>query len=224
MAAEKTVHTVPPYLAYATFKNYIATLKTAMPNRIERGILRNMSGVNQTLLLNALRYFNLIAHDGQPTERLSRLRSAEGADRQKQFTELLRTAYPTFFSQGFNLQGATPREMEERFEKLGVSGDTTRKAITFFVLAAQDAGIPVSPYLKKSARSKRNGTAQPRKSTASNNADMRRRENPLAQSGAGSLRAELVAKFPTLDPAWPDDVKAKWFDAFQQLMERVGEK
>jgi hypothetical protein len=31
----------------------------------------------------------------------------------------------------------------------------------------------------------------------------------------------LLAKFPTLDPAWPDDVKSKWFDAFQQLMERI---
>jgi hypothetical protein len=28
----------------------------------------------------------------------------------------------------------------------------------------------------------------------------------------------LLSKFPELDPAWPDDVKAKWFDSFKELM------
>jgi hypothetical protein len=28
----------------------------------------------------------------------------------------------------------------------------------------------------------------------------------------------LLSKFPTFDPAWPDDVKSKWFNAFDKLM------
>ena len=28
----------------------------------------------------------------------------------------------------------------------------------------------------------------------------------------------LLSKFPSFNPAWPDDVKIKWFDAFGTLM------
>jgi hypothetical protein len=34
---------------------------------------------------------------------------------------------------------------------------------------------------------------------------------------------ELLSKFPALDPAWPDDVKAKWFEAFDRLMNSIQE-
>jgi len=30
----------------------------------------------------------------------------------------------------------------------------------------------------------------------------------------------LLAKFPNFDPAWPDEVKEKWFTAFNELMQR----
>ena len=33
---------------------------------------------------------------------------------------------------------------------------------------------------------------------------------------------QLLAKFPQFDPAWPDDVKSKWFDAFDRLMKGSG--
>jgi len=31
----------------------------------------------------------------------------------------------------------------------------------------------------------------------------------------------LLTKFPTFDPDWSDDVKLKWFTAFDELMRRV---
>jgi hypothetical protein len=34
----------------------------------------------------------------------------------------------------------------------------------------------------------------------------------------------LMSKFPTFDPSWPDDVKAKWFDAFKQMMDTMKER
>ena len=30
----------------------------------------------------------------------------------------------------------------------------------------------------------------------------------------------VLAKFPTFDPAWSDDVKLKWFEAFDTLLKR----
>ena len=28
----------------------------------------------------------------------------------------------------------------------------------------------------------------------------------------------LLSKFPSFDPSWPDDVKAKWFEGFDRLL------
>ena len=30
----------------------------------------------------------------------------------------------------------------------------------------------------------------------------------------------VLAKFPSFDPAWPDDVKARWFEAFDTLLKK----
>lgn len=52
-----------------------------------------------------------------------------------------------------------------------------------------------------------------------------------ATGGAGSQNSStataawselLLAKFPQFDPAWTDDVKLKWFDAFDRLMKGRG--
>jgi hypothetical protein len=30
----------------------------------------------------------------------------------------------------------------------------------------------------------------------------------------------VLDKFPTFDPSWPDDVKSKWFEAFNTLLKK----
>jgi hypothetical protein len=29
---------------------------------------------------------------------------------------------------------------------------------------------------------------------------------------------QLLGKFPSFDPGWPDDIKKKWFEGFDRLM------
>lgn len=41
-------------------------------------------------------------------------------------------------------------------------------------------------------------------------------------AGAATWADLLLAKFPEFDPAWTDDVKLKWFDAFDRLMKGRG--
>jgi hypothetical protein len=38
----------------------------------------------------------------------------------------------------------------------------------------------------------------------------------------GGLVEMLLSKFPQFDPAWPDEVKLKWFDAFDRLLKGRG--
>jgi len=158
---------LPPYIAYRSFRNWLASRKIGLPDKVDRSILGNLSGVVQSQLLSTLRFLRLISPEGSTSEELQRLVRSEGAEHQKVFSEVLRTAYGFLFSSDLNLLRATPAQLAEAFGKQGVSGDTTRKAVLFFLLAAKDAGIQVSPDLR--APKAMRGTTQ-RKRTSRPNA------------------------------------------------------
>ena len=140
----------PPYLPYRTFKNYLEGLRASgVPAKIDRSVLRNRSGTEQTMLLNTLQYLGLTGSDGTPNYTLADLVSqAEESVRRKVLSDLLTSRYSFLFGSDFNLQTATPAMIHDAFDKAGLSGDTTRKAVAFFLTAAQDAQIPISPFLK----------------------------------------------------------------------------
>lgn len=145
---EKTEKVSPPYLPYRTLRNFLDSLRVGIPGKIDRSVLKNLSGSAQSMLIGALRYFELISQEGKPTHTLERLVQAEGADRQKLLQELLKHHYSFIFNDGINLQNATPKMLQEAFTNAGISGDTTRKAIAFFLSAAKDSGMTLSSYLK----------------------------------------------------------------------------
>lgn len=150
MANEKQDRLIPPpYLPYRTFRGYVEGLKEAgIPAKIDRSVLRNRSGTEQTMLLNALQYLGLITNDGTPTPALTQLVAADGEEHQKVLRDLLTMRYMFLFADGFNLENATPAMVQDAFRNAGVTGDTIRKAMAFFLAAAQEAQIPLSSYLK----------------------------------------------------------------------------
>ncbi|MCH7922481.1 MAG: DUF5343 domain-containing protein [Nitrospinae bacterium] len=217
---------VPPYLPYKTFKNFIEGLRVAMPGRIDRSLMGTMSGAMQSQVLKALEYLDLVSPHGLPSERLNRLVNSEGPDRQKVLREILLKGYPFLFEEGFNLQTATARQLEEQFSESGVSGDTIRKSIAFFLAAAKDADLTLSPFVAKKSRGVRKGSQRARKPASIKTADSNRFEESAKpyQTEQVSWTQLLLSKFPSFDPAWPDDVKSKWFDAFGELMKRGEEQ
>ena len=218
MAIEDTDKLLPPYVPYRTFSTFIEGLKVGGPARVDRSVMKTLSGANQSWLMGALKYLKLIADDGIPTDRLRQLVSSEGADRQKRLQDVARTAYAFLFRDGFHLQTATPRQLDEAFTKAGPSGDTVRRCVTFFVELAKDAGLPLSPHIEKSSLATR---AMPRRRRTNGNTAAEIQEQPIRTEVAKPLTELLLDKFPAFDTAWPDEVKAKWFTAFGDLMERT---
>lgn len=211
---------VPPYLPYKTFKNFLDGLKVAMPARIDRSIMGSMSGGAQKLLIAALKYLALTTTHDAPTEKLTRLVNSEGHEHQKVFRDIITTGYGFLFKDGFELLRSTPRQLDEQFEKTGVSGDTVRKCVAFFIAAAKDADIPLSPHITKAKRGPRPVNNKPKRpssvATEVSKAAEEEPGNAPAQLGWSQM---LLSKFPTFDPAWPPDVQAKWFDSFAKLMQ-----
>jgi hypothetical protein len=211
---------IPPYLSFKTFQSFIESLRVAIPSRIDRSVMSSMSGAVQAQLMSALRYLGLVSHNGITTDKLGRLVNSDGAERKKMMHELLMQAYPFLFHD-FDLQKATTRQIEEKFMDVGASGETVRKCFAFFVAAAKEAELPLSPHIKPVRQPRRPNQRLPRgPSTPSENVPPILERPPDTYLTWQQL---LLSKFPSFDPTWPDEVKTKWFEAFDQLMKQ-GEK
>lgn len=215
---------IPPYLPYKTLRNFVDSMKVAIPARIDRSLMRSMAGGLQSQLIAGLGYLNLInTVDGVPTERLTRLVHSEGADRQRVLKEILTAAYPFLFKDGFDLERTTALLLQERFSETGVTGDTMRKCIAFFMRVAKDAGIKLPGHLKKTPGRPRLSTTREKRKVPSPRETLPNSgfEDPSNPPGEDlSLEKLLLSKFPSFDPAWPDEVKTKWFEGFNRLMEQ----
>jgi hypothetical protein len=212
---------VPPYVPYRTFRNFVDSLKQAIPSRIDRSVMPSMSGALQGQLTAALKYLGLISDAGHPTSALSALVNSEGAERAKALRTVLVAAYPFLFDEAkFDLTAATPRLMQEQFEHAGAGGGTIAKCINFFLAAAKDADVMLSPHITNGR-----GTRGPwlRRISRATIEQVHGAMGPIAMNGDDvapplSWSQMLLSKFPSFDPAWPDEVKVKWFDGFHRLM------
>lgn len=215
---EKDTKPVPPYLAYKTLKNFLRSLSQGLPSRIDKTVMPSLSGGAQSQILHALKYLNLIEHSGAPTPALEPLVKAQGEEFQAQFALAMRASYPFLRDSAFNLQTTTAGQLDEQFGKLA-SGDTIRKCVTFFLSAAIDNGIPLSPYLKApKRRSSPNGKARKSRPASSAIDNSHAKDQPPPPPSL-SWQQMLLEKFPEFDPNWTTEVQAKWFEAFNKLMQ-----
>jgi hypothetical protein len=199
---------IPPYVPYRTFLTFLDSLRGGMPSHVDKSVLTSMSGAVQSWLKTSLRAMGLIDRAGVPQERLCALVTAEGQDRNRLLREIFESTYG-FLSKDVDLQSTTPARLEAAFVAAGASGDTVRKAVAFMLSLARDAGIELSPHLSKPGALPRPGRPPARKRAGG--------------EGTGLVPDHwvdrLVQKFPEFDPAWPDELKAKWFDGFDRLVD-----
>lgn len=143
----------PPYTAFQSLKNLMGTLKeNGLPGRVDRSLLSNFSGQVASQLLTALKFLGLIDGGGHPTDQLERLVKTHGTEDWPMAVErVLRTAYAPLFD--LNLGSASPSQFNDAFRRAyPVEGDTFRKCITFFLNAAREAAIPISPYIMQNKK------------------------------------------------------------------------
>jgi hypothetical protein len=214
---------IPPYAPYRSFRNYIDSLRQGIPSQIDRSVMRNMSGALQSQLSSTLRYLGLVSENGQPTDRLSRIVHSEGNERTTALRDIAKAAYPFLF-QGFDLKTATPKMLSDKFASMNASGGTIGKCVAFFISMAKDAEIPLAPHL---IVMRGNHTGRPRRFKTAEAPPSANGTDPAltpAEMSSVPWAQMLLSKFPSFDPSWPDEVKAKWFDGFHRLMRQGPEE
>lgn len=151
----------PPYLALKTFFGALDALREGVPKRIDRGIWRSQSGAVQGQIMLTLRFFGLVDESDAPKlPLLEQLAQADESGRKKLFKPLVEQSYRQIIDH--DLTKMTPSMLNEEMAKFGVSGDTLRKAVTFFLQAAKYLELPLSPFLADKTRS----SPRPRRKSA----------------------------------------------------------
>lgn len=235
-AAEGAAGRTPPYIAYKTWLTFLEDLKThGLPDQIDRSVLKRFAGGIASQLIMGIKSLGLITSDNKPTARLVELVEAYGTDDFKRpLTAMLRESYPWVFR--LDLTTATPSMFAEVFKtNTGAKGeDVLSKCRRFFIQAALAADIEIGKRLLAGGTGRApNGSGTKRKpkvaKTKEESAGGVGGESKGSPSGGGGgqsapLMEALLAKFPEFDPTWPDEIKAKWFEGFDQFMKGATSK
>jgi hypothetical protein len=222
MAKEPGHKRLPPYVSYRTFLNFVDRLQQGIPARVDRSYWSDrLSGSNGTQLMSALRFLGLIDANAIPSQKLRLLVTAKGVQKTELLRQITSDAFGFLLQGSFDTQTATYAQLDEVFQNnFELTESVRRKCVKFFVALASDAGITLSPFITKRLRSSpgSNGTKQTVKRKGAK--VIRNVAVPLDRNKVQSEMSwdkMLLAKFPTFDPTWSDEVKLGWLEAFDGL-------
>jgi hypothetical protein len=222
VTTEKARKHLPPYVSYRTFHNFIERLQQRIPSRIDRSYWGDiLSGSTGTQLMAALRFLGLIDANGKPTEQLRPLVMARGEPRAKILRELAADAYDFVVTSPLDLESATYAQLGEVFSNtFKMTDDVSRKCVKFFIALSGDAGMPLSPFITQRTRASAGTKKVARKASGRTN------RNALVPQVAEEIPKNLswhnmlLSKFPDFDPSWSEEIKVKWFSAFDELLKK----
>jgi hypothetical protein len=134
----------PPYGGFGAFHSFIERLgRSGVPAVIDRHFIGG-SGTNQSQLSGALTFLHLIDEESKPTRELHDLAEKED-ERPAVYRQILERHYEGALALG---PRATQNQLDQWFRQLGVSGETIRKAESFFLSMAKMANVETSPHFK----------------------------------------------------------------------------
>ncbi len=222
--AEKSRRLLPPYVSYRSLWNFLDRLHDAIPARIDRSYWGDkFSGSTGTQLMSALKYLGLIDDEGIPTALLRDLVAARDFQRDEIMARIVRNSYGFFLDGAVDYKTATYSQFEDLLQSnYRVNSDVARKCIKFFIDMANDARIPLSPFVVKKTRKPRASTGMKRTRTKiEHSAETVTADNNTTVPNGTSMDKLLINKFPDFEPSWPDEIKVKWFAAFDELIKRI---
>lgn len=206
MEDEKAAGRVPPYTSYRTLKTFIEDLKSqGLPSRIDRSVWgARFSGSVGTQLMSALRFLGLLGAEDEPTDHLQSLVDAFGSDGwKKELRGVLERSYAPVMS--LKLEQTSPGQLVEAFRaNYRAQEAVLQKSLTFFLHAAQDAEIPLSPRIVKTTRRvarARGGFGRRRRAEpAESPGVLAQRDSSRSGNGKAPTRTAYEALIEILDP------------------------
>jgi hypothetical protein len=197
----------PPYFPFSALLSLLARIRELPPSRIDRGYLSWLPGITQTYLMSFLKAVGYIDENRRMTDPMKALVAADAAEEKRLIGELVRSLYKDAFALGTN---ATQNELEELFrDRYGVRGSTQRKAISFFLKAAEHGGVEVSPLFKTPRATSSSGTPRKPRKGKSNSDD--------------KIKVKVEEKTERTPPSDMDTLRARYVEMLMTKAQEEGD-
>lgn len=225
MAASSDSQGIPPYIGWATWNRLIRLMKTFVPPRLDRSYFNSLgfSGTQYSQAVRAFLFLRLMDESKKPTESLRQLVMGTDPERKATFKSVIEKAYQPFFENP-GPREATLGDLESFLRRQGAKG-VVDKCASFFLAAAKEADIPLSPQLagefgRKTGRKikgRKKGTARQAEPTTNQSLGQNR---PLLPSGDGEIDFRVVSFVSEL----PAEQQEKWIRAYIKLNRALKEE
>ena len=180
------------YVGWTTFNNALNNLADTMPNLIDKTVFPGLAGGVQSQLLSGLKFLGLIGKDNKPSDALRALAVKDEAERKKQMLAVLKGSYGDLFA--LDLAKTTTGELKEQMEKsYNVTGDTTNRAMRFFISAAEYAGIHLSAHVTGKKASNGTTTIRRRRTPRRKGEQPSGKTLTIPPSGGETKQVDLVS-------------------------------
>ncbi len=193
MADVEETGTKPPYGSFSTFWNYLQSFKAAgLPPRIDRSVMSGKSGSDQVTIMSSLKFFGLIdeASGNEVLQPLKDIVAADDAGRKRLLGEMVRRSYASQLD--VSADNGTEAQLHESFERdFKITGETRRKAATFFIHAAREAAIPLSGHFPKARPGQGRPGARKANGAKKKPADTQKKDDTLSSVGGDTYTVAL---------------------------------
>ena len=223
---------VPPYIAFSTLTGLLDRMRDdeGAPPLIDRSYLKGFSGGYQSQVIAAMKSLGLINKDGSVTQRLTDLVAAK--DRQER-EPMIATLLQELYLDPVRLGGikATQGQLEAAFREWGITGDTLRKAIAFYLAAAKYSNVKVSSNFRVPAVAPSEGRRSTRKPKAERDADAegggngpepeKPRPDVSWQQQIEPVVLEWLKRIPAKDEPWPKADRGRWNSVLIAMLDGI---
>jgi hypothetical protein len=215
-----------PYISFRTLLNLLERLEPEPPPKIDKSVLSYLSGGYATQTLAGLKALGLINDDGVPTDLLVSLVTVPAMRRQL-MSDVWHSAFSAVF-RAIQPEKATAGQLDDTFATAyGVTGETKRKAVSFFVHGAQYGEIPLSTLITSKVKGIGGTTSRTAGSARRN---VRRRGVKVAGNQNSAVASSMAAPQPPVlihpmlagsiqwlyenGPNWTDTQARVWSENF----------
>jgi len=208
-----------PYGPYKTVKSFVGRLKqTAIPPRIDNSVMIGLSGSAKSELRAALRYLGLVDTTDTVLPALKLLVEAHGTEVWSQeLSDRVLGAYGAVIGEEAEwLDNGTAQQLRDHFKAAsGMDGASLDKAIRFFLAAAEDAGLTLSPYFavrgaRPASRPSGARRASPKRKPSQEAVDVKERASNNGALEPGLIRLPFtVPNKPPISIIIPESLTAK---------------
>lgn len=218
MAANNTKKDVAgvPYTSFKTLLNTADRMKEegGAPSRVDRSYLSNMPGGERGIFTTGLKALGLVTDDLEPTDDFHALVEADEDGRKEIVGRIAERVYPGPLSLP---KRATQQQLETSFREYGITGSTLRRAIGFFLAAADFAGIERSANWKLPKRErpvKPKTPIAPTPKVEDETPTPPKADPPVLPpaSGRHPFIEGLFRELPEPGEAFPSSKQKAWFD------------